>query len=176
MFALTMRGQWEALCSSHWLRMGGGAKRVRPDHEGAMGSALLGSLAAHGHRRTYSAAPWDNGKCFARVIGCAWAEGRNVFALPMRGQWEALRSGHWLSMDIGGHVPPLHEDNGKRFARVIVFPWAEGRNVFARTMRGPWEALCSLHWLSMGIGGRVPPLLEARYASADAFRSSLHGS
>jgi hypothetical protein len=49
-FALAMRGSWEALCSVHWLRMGGGAKRVRPDHEVTMGSASLTSLAAHGRR------------------------------------------------------------------------------------------------------------------------------
>ncbi len=63
----------------------------RPDHEVAMGSASLTSLAIHGHRRTRSAAP----------------EGRCMIALTMKWQWEALRSHHWLFMGIGGHVPPL---------------------------------------------------------------------
>ena len=30
-----------------------------------------------------------------------------MIALTMRRQWKALRSTHWLSMAIGGHVPPL---------------------------------------------------------------------
>ena len=34
-------------------------------------------------------------------------EGRNVFALTMSCQWNALRLPHWLFMEIGGHVPPL---------------------------------------------------------------------
>ena len=36
----------------------GGAISDRPDHEKPMKSALLTSLASHGHRRTDSAAPW----------------------------------------------------------------------------------------------------------------------
>jgi hypothetical protein len=35
----------------------------RPDHEVTMESALLGSLAFHGHRRTRSAAPWSGSLC-----------------------------------------------------------------------------------------------------------------
>ena len=35
-----------------------------------------------------------------------------MFARTMRGQWEALRSSHWLPMDIGGHVPPLRASLG----------------------------------------------------------------
>ena len=31
--------------------------------------------------------------------------------------------------------------------------------MIARTMWGQWEVLLSHHWLFMGIGGHVPPLL-----------------
>jgi len=34
-------------------------------------------------------------------------EGRCMIALTMKGPWKALRSFHWLPMDIGGHVPLL---------------------------------------------------------------------
>lgn len=32
-----------------------------------------------------------------------------MIALAMRGQWEVLRTLHWLTMDIGGRIPPLLE-------------------------------------------------------------------
>jgi|APGre2960657404_1045060.scaffolds.fasta_scaffold45038_2 hypothetical protein len=33
-----------------------------------------------------------------------------MIALTMGGQWEEVRSIHWLSMGIGGHVAPLRSD------------------------------------------------------------------
>jgi hypothetical protein len=109
-----------------------------------------------------------------------------VFALTMGGQWEALRSSHWLSTGIGGRVPPLLEgtmesavlislairgrrgetcspcpwgDNGKCFAHFIGVAWTSA-DVFRRSLGWQWRMLRSLHWFSMGIGGRVPPLLD----------------
>jgi hypothetical protein len=38
--------------------------------------------------------------------------------------------------------------------------------MIALAMRGQCEAHCSAHWLSMGIGGRVPPLIEGTMDSA----------
>ncbi len=41
------------------------------------------------------------------------------------------------------------------------FALHKGQNGFALTMKWQWNVLRSLHWLLMGIGGHVPPLLGA---------------
>ena len=56
-----------------------------------------------------------NKKRFAHFIGFSWTSAdmfrRSGGAMHDRpaheGQCKALRSLHWLFMDIGGHVPPL---------------------------------------------------------------------
>jgi hypothetical protein len=105
---LSMRRQFKALRSAHWLPMDGGAKRVRPDHEGTMGSASLSSLALHGHRRTRSAAPCS---CLAYLIGfpCtsadpAWRDRSLVFC-PAPGNIGVRKSSFCRACNLGSFPP-----------------------------------------------------------------------
>ncbi len=97
----------------------------RPDHAQTMPGVFAHLIGS----------PWTSADAFRRSLG------RNMFALPMRRQCQALLSAHRLPMGIGGRVPPL-----------------EGRCMFARTMRRQCQALLSAHRLPMDIGGHVPPL------------------